>query len=133
MTWSYDVTTQNGLMRLMIPDRDVATPIFTDEELAAFLVAELQVTKRATALALETIASDRAMVLQVITTNGLSTNGATLSTAICARAKALREQADMDDARAGGLFDYAEEVTGNFGFRERMWSEIMRDQGGITP
>lgn len=130
MTFTYDPTIPNGLVRLLIPDRIQALAIFTDEEITAFLGAEFQVVKRATALALETIAADRALVLQVITTNGLSTNGAALATAIIARAKLLREQALVEEAYAeGGSFDYAEQVTGNFAYRERMWNEIMRGEG----
>ena len=33
-------------------------------------------------------------------------------------------------ARAGELFDWAEQVNGNFAYRERMWDEIMRLEGG---
>jgi hypothetical protein len=129
MTFTYDPTTVLGVTRLLIPDRVVAEAIFTDEELTAILGAEFSVPKRAAALALETIAADRALVLQVITTNGLSTNGAALATAIIARAKLLRDQAHIEEEyAAGGSFDYAEMVSSNFSYRERQWNEIQRSE-----
>ena len=134
MTYTYDLTTPVGITRLLIPDRNLATALFTDEELAAMLVFEPgHHVKRAAAVALETIASDRAMVLQVITTNGLSVNGEAVARALQKRADALRVQADNEEAANGGAFDWAEMVTGNFSYRERMWDEIMRGQGGVTP
>ena len=134
MTFTYDVTLPVGIVRLMIPDRVSANAIFTDEEIGAFLILESSVTKRAAALALETIAADRTMVLQVIKTNGLMTDGAKVSDALIKRAEKLREQARIEEGyQAGGSFDYAEQVTGNFAYKERMWDEIMRTEGGATP
>jgi hypothetical protein len=134
MTYTYDLTSPIGLVRLLIPDRNQTTALFTDEEISALInIDPSRHVKRAAALALEAIASDRAMVLQVITTNGLSTNGATLSRAMCERAAALRTQADNEEAAAGGAFDWAEMVTGNFAYKERMWAEIMRTEGGTQP
>jgi hypothetical protein len=134
MTITYDPSTPSGLCRLLIPDTDLTYPIFQDAEITAFMGIEFNVIKRAAALALEVIAANRAMVLQVISTNGLSTNGATLAAAIINRAKALREQAHIEEGYVeGGSFDYAEQVTGQFAYRERMWDEIMRSEGGTTP
>jgi hypothetical protein len=133
MSFTYDPTTPTGLVRLLIPDR-VSPGVLTDEEIAALLIAEFQVPKRAAALGLESIGSDRNLVLQVITTNGLSTNGPAVAKACNDRAKLLREQALIEEAYTeGGSFDYAEQVMGNFSYRERMWNEIMRSEGGATP
>jgi hypothetical protein len=135
MTVTYDPTTPIGFTRLLIPDRVIANAVYTDEEISAFLLAELATPKRAAALALETLAADRAMVLQVIRTNGLSTDGAKLSDALLKRAGLLRTQATTEEGYLpGGTFDYAEEVNGNFSYKERMWDEIMRSEGaGTTP
>ncbi len=130
MSFTYDLSSPTGQVRLLIPDRDVSSAVFSDEEIAVFLTAEVQIPKRAAALALETLAADRAMVLQVIKTNGLMTDGAKLSTEIRARAQQLRDQAHTEEGYAeGGLFDYAEQVDGQFAYKERMWNEIMRSEG----
>jgi hypothetical protein len=133
MSFTYDTTTQVGLVRLLIPDRGQPNALFSDEEINAMINMELSShPKRAAALALETIASDRAMVLQVITTNGLSTNGEAVARALQKRADSLREQAMNEEAaQDGGAFDWAEMVTGNFSYRERSWSQIMKQDAGV--
>jgi hypothetical protein len=133
MSFSYDLSNPIGVTRLLIPDKALATMIFTDEEIASLLNMELSNhPKRAAALALETIAADRAMVLQVITTNGLSVNGEAVARALQKRADALRSQAEAEEAaQDGGAFDWAEMVTGNFSYRERNWDEIMRQNSGV--
>lgn len=120
------VTTEVGQVRLLIMDRDTTAPIFADDDITAFLTLEVGV-KRAAALALETIASDEALVQKVQTTQGLSTNGAATATALMARAQKLRDQALADDERAeGGAFDIAEMPESVFSQRERIRKEWQR-------
>ena len=127
MTYSYDLQTSVGKIRMLIPDHDASIVLCTDEEIAAFLGMEGSNVKRAAALALETIASDRALVLQVISSNDLSVNGAAVAKALTDRAKMLRDQADIEDAGVdGGAFDIAEQVPNEFAFRERTWNEMLR-------
>jgi hypothetical protein len=98
-----DPTTDVGMMRLLIPDRDRGALLFTDEELAGFLSLEGGV-KRAAASAIEVVASNEVMVSKVIRTQDLQTDGAKVSDALMKRAAELRRQADEDDpATAGGL------------------------------
>jgi hypothetical protein len=40
MTVTYDLTTDIGKIRLIIGDKIIATPVFTDEELQVFLTTE---------------------------------------------------------------------------------------------
>lgn len=127
MTWTYDLSSDVGRCRLMVPDRIEDEAIFSDEEYAAFLDLEGGV-RRATALALESIASDEALVLKVIRVGSLSTDGASVTRALLGRATALRSQADdADAAEDGGAWDIAEMVTGPFGYRERLYNEALRD------
>jgi hypothetical protein len=72
------------------------------------------VVKRAAAAALETVASNEAMVSKVIRTQDLATDGAKVSDALMRRATELRRQANDDDEdTAGGLdiVDFAEPWT----------------------
>lgn len=125
MPVSYDLSTDVGRVRLLIPDRDTANAVFQDDEIAAFLALEGNV-RRAAALALETIASDEALTQKVIRLLDLSTDGASLARALLQRAAALRQQADDADARDGALFDWAEMVVDDFSARERLTAEVLR-------
>jgi hypothetical protein len=105
---TYDPTTDPGMVRLLISDTDVNDAercIFTDAEIAQFLVIEAADVKRAAAQALETIASNEALVSKVITSQDISTNGAAVAAELRARAQVLRDQAEEVD---GFGFDIAE-------------------------
>jgi hypothetical protein len=100
-----DPTTTIGKIRLMIPDRGTTTSAggglwfaFSDEEIQAFHELEGNSLKRATALALETLASNDALVKGVTETLDLKVDGAKAAEAMLKRAKMLREQAAENDA-----------------------------------
>lgn len=104
------------LVRLLIPDR-VVTPdevLFQDEEISALLALNADAVRLATADALETIASDEALVQKVIHLGDLTTNGPAVSKELRERAASLRKQ--HAELGAGGstpgsieeLFDIAE-------------------------
>jgi hypothetical protein len=100
-----DPSTDVGMIRLRIPDRNELYPIFADADLSALLAAEGS-TKRAAAAALEIVASDEVMISKVIRTrDGLQTDGAKVSDALLKRAAMLRKQAD-DAGEDGGVTSY---------------------------
>lgn len=115
MAFSYDLQTPIGKTRLIIPDRDNENPVFSDEELGAFLAMEEQEPGLAAAMALEVIASSEAMTLKVMRLLDLQTDGATLSKELRSRAKDLREHAEKD-----GAFDWAEMMLSDSARRERI-------------
>ena len=125
MAFTFDISTDLGKVRLLIPDRVEDTPIFEDDEILALLSIEDGV-KRTTALALETIASDNAMTLKVIRLLDLSTDGAKTSDAILKRAQLLRDQAEIADESDDGGFDIAEMVNDDFSYREKVVKELIR-------
>lgn len=125
MTFSTDVTTDIGKMRLIINDREVAYAIYSDEELQAFLDMAGDV-RRAAADALDAMASNQAMVLKVIRLQDLSTDGASVARALREHASRLREQADMADAASGELFDVAEWAEDAFQKRQRAYKQWQR-------
>jgi hypothetical protein len=105
-----DPATDIGQVRVLIPDRDPAVLLFSDDEITVFLGLARGTggprIKRAAASALEAIASNEAMISKVIRTQDLSTDGAKVSDALLKRAAALRDQAaDDEDTTAddGGL------------------------------
>ena len=121
MAFTYLLNTNSGLVRLLIPDNNLSSYMFEDDEIEAFLTLEGGV-KRAAAMALETIASNEALVLKAITLMDLSTDGPKVSDALLKRADLLRKQADLDGEIAGGGWDIAELVYDPFGYREILYS-----------
>lgn len=127
MAFTYDLDSDTGKMRMLIPDNNAAAYVFEDAELSAILAMESSSVKRATALALETMASNEAFVLKYITLLDLTTNGPAVSRELRARAADLRSQADREDTYAdGGAFDVAEMVDTSFQARERLRKQWLR-------
>ena len=125
MTFTTDPTTDIGLIRMRISDRDSTAPIFSDDDLTAFLAFEGD-SLRASAAALEAIAVNQALVLKVIKLLQLSTDGAKLAETLLKLASRYRDQAEYIDAASGGTFDVAEFVDGAFAERERLIKEALR-------
>lgn len=90
-----DPTTDVGMVRILATDVNLDAPLFTDDQIEAFLSVEGGIVKRAAALVLETIATSEALVSKKIrTSDGLSTDGPAVAAELRARAASLREQAD---------------------------------------
>jgi hypothetical protein len=102
MAFTYNLATNLGVVRLLIPDRVEADAIFTDAEITAFLTAENDIVKLAAALALETIAADEALVQKVQRTLTEETDGAKLMNALMAKAREFRNQILTDGQAAVG-------------------------------
>lgn len=127
MTFSYEPSTELGQVRLLIPDKDEGHVIFQDEEIQVFLDMNDTSPRRAAAEALETIASDQAMVLKVISLLDLRTDGVSLAKELRERASRLRELAAQADAEDEALFDWAETADNAFQKRERVWKQAQRN------
>ena len=125
MAFTYDLTNNVGKVRMLVPDRVTPGHIFEDDEITAMLTIEGNVVKLSAALALETIASDTAMVLKVIRLLDLTTDGAKTSDALLKRAALLREQAEAEDVE--GAFDWAEMIVNDFSYREFAFNDALRE------
>lgn len=110
MPTTYQPATAAGQVRLLISDVGQGGEwLFTDEEISAFLSLGRSRVLLAAAVALETIASDAVLVLKVISSQDLQTDGAKVSDALLKRAAVLRKQ-DADDQAiviAAGDLDFA--------------------------
>ena len=126
MSFSYDPTTDLGAVRLIIGDSDATNIMFQDNEVQTFLNLTQANVYRAAALAIDTIATNQAMTLKVMSLLDLHTDGATLAKALRDHAVQLREQANISDAANGVLFDYAEQVDNIFTLRERVLKQAQR-------
>lgn len=137
MSFSYNLSTDIGKIRLLIPDNKeytlnpnnepVPSYVFEDEELAVFFDLEDNLVRNATALALDTMASNEVYVLKYITLMDLTTNGPAVSKELRARAADLRAQQQQAESKEdGGAFDVAEMVDTSFQARERYRKQWMR-------
>lgn len=100
--------TDPELVRLLISDTDTEDPLFSDAEIAGFLALEGDSVKRAAAQALDTLASNEALVSKVIRTQDLQTDGPKTAAALREHAARLRAQADTsdDEAEDGGYAEF---------------------------
>ncbi len=89
-------------IRLLITDTEAPpAQMFTDPQIGRFYAMEGDIRK-ASALALETVATNEALVLKRIKILDLSTDGVAVAEALMKRATELRKQADA--GKSG--FDY---------------------------
>lgn len=99
-----DPATDIGMIRTLATDLDEDTPLFTDEQITAFLAMEGNV-RCAAALALETTAVSEALISKKIRTLDLSTDGPAVAKELRERAAQLRaqEQAIADTTTGAGI------------------------------
>lgn len=103
MTATYDLGTDIGKVRLLIPDTDTDDALFSDEELQVFLDLEDDEIEGAVARALETIAGDQMLVFRVNVRSDDGTVTASETTKLMLqRAREFRERVDSVLVISGG-------------------------------
>lgn len=113
-------------VRLLIADTDTSAPVFTDVQVEQFLALEGDSVFLGAALALETIAVNEALVLKVIQTLDLKTDGAKLAAELRARAKDLRGRVAADLVDGDDDFAVAELADPVFGYRDVLDRAFLR-------
>lgn len=126
MAFTYDVTTTEGRVRLLIGDTVNSGHLFEDSEISAFLSLNGDNVRLAAASALEAIAANQVMVLKVIRLLDLSTDGAAVARELCQQAASLRDQVESGIDDPTGLFDWAEMVVDRFSGRELLVNRALR-------
>jgi len=121
MTWTYDLSTNIGKVRLRVADTNEDRPVMGDEEYAAFLDMAGDSVTLASAMALETIATNEIMCLKVVNLMGaIVTDSASAAKQLRALAQTLREEyATLGDDGAG--FVTIEMVDGPEMREEKFW------------
>ena len=128
---AYALDTEVGLVTFTTPPAGAGAIVVTyrhallsDDQINMLLGIESDVMLAA-ALALDTIASNEALVQKKIRLLDLTTDGPAVAAALRAHATALRQQvaAGIED---GAGFDIAEWVLNPFGRRERIWKQYER-------
>lgn len=95
MSFTYDLATETGRIRLLIADTDPETCIYQDEELAALLALAGDDVRLAGAMAIEAICTDRARLARRVRIGAYETEGQALD-ALMALAKRLRDESDAE-------------------------------------
>ncbi len=125
MTFSYDPTTDVGRVRRTIPDKEEDEAFWTDEEIQSFIIDEGN-WLRATATALETMATDAIYINQHTRIGDLEVDTSRSAKLLMDRAALLRTQAEAIEDEDG--FDIIEFAVDEFSYRERIRKQILRER-----
>jgi hypothetical protein len=126
-TWTYDVTTEQGKVRLLCQDFDTAEPIFSDAEIQAFYDMNQQDIWYAAAQALEVIAANEVYVQKRIKILDLWTDGPREAEQLCKLAASLRATSTaMSDQLYA--FDWATLIYDLPSYREFVIKDYLRNQ-----
>lgn len=148
MSFTYDPSTQQGQIRLLIADTDSSHPIFQDAEIQAAMTLEsssslyisgmasangnvgpppvnVTSTLRSAAMLLDSLASNKARLAGVIALLDVKLSFKDAAAALHTQATNYREvEANQ------GHFAIAEMVNDQFGARERVWKQLLRLEAG---
>lgn len=132
MAFTYDLATDRGKVRLLIQDTDTVTEanqFYDDDEIDCFLTLagdlDGEVVRNASAIALESWASNQVLILKVVTLLDIEVDGAVVSKEMRARAQILRAEAITTSSDAG--FEVAEMALGHFSWIEQVTNEALED------
>lgn len=121
MTYTYDLASAVGQVRLLIRDNNDQGAVFDDEELTALLTLEDDAVILAAARALEVIGGSETRTAKRIRLLDLTVDGTAVAEDLRRTAQRWREE-----FYAGLLPETAELVTGPATLREHLWNEALR-------
>jgi hypothetical protein len=127
-TYTYDVTTTTGKVRLLCQDFDMDNAIFDDDEIQAFLDLNGAIVRYAAAQALLVIAASQAYILKRTKTLALEQDGPAVAKALQELAKELTRQEDEGVGTDEASFDWAESAYDAFSEREILRNAALRGQ-----
>jgi hypothetical protein len=127
MSFTYNLATNIGKVRRTIPDKEETDAIWSDEEITSFLDDENNDWRRASALALEIMASDELLVLKTIRIHNIETNSDRMASALMKRAQSLRQLAKEADADTdASSFEIIEMVTDDNQYQNKVLNAALR-------
>jgi hypothetical protein len=97
MAFSYDPTTDAGLIRLLIADTDEGTHVFSDAEIAAVYAANANSVKATSAQLLEALAANHAKLAIKVGRGDVDEDLTKVASELRAQAALYRAQADAED------------------------------------
>lgn len=133
-TTDYTIDNDLGLVTFVSAPADGAAiavtyqyTILSDDDIDTFLTLEGG-NYRAAATALETIATNQALILKVMKVLDVQTDGAKLAAELRARAQQLRKSAEEAEEATADGWDWAEMVPNEFAARERLRNQVLRGE-----
>lgn len=135
-SYTYDLSTSVGVVRLLIDDRDMSaidsnlsleqrSAIFADEEIEQFISLGGQDVLRAAAKALTTIAANKSLLVQSRRVGKAEIDYGSVRRDLLALAEAMIEQSNQQPADG-----YASQTWNDFSLRRLYEFQQMRDAGG---
>lgn len=125
MAFSYDLNTNVGKVRLLIRDTDQTKALFQDEELQFFLDQNSANLLLAAADALESLASNAALLHKLEEIGDYRFDSKGMSAALLKMAARYREKVEQEPA-----FAVAEQTLSVFNEAEILWNEALKTAGG---
>src|SRR5690348_2216371 len=130
MAFTLDRSTSIGKLRVRLSDTEASDAVFQDEDLQEFL-AEGGSIDRAWARAVLAWVTTVGWRQRLARSHGIEADPAVVMRDLRILATTILDRFDASDATSdsdefGGLFDIAELVYGDFGYRERLASDALR-------
>ena len=125
MSFTYDLATNLGKLRLMIRDTDIANPerqLFQDNEISFFLSQNNQTLRLAAADALEALAANAALLAKIEQIGSYKIDSTRMAEAIRKQATRYRELEEQAPA-----FGFAEQTLSKFSWDEIVVNELLRE------
>ncbi len=128
MSFTYDLTTNLGVVRFRVNDVTQATALFSDEEITAVLAIESG-TWGASAALLERIALDQVLLMKAVKILGFSVDGSKVADTILKIAARYRDQALITENASGNLWDSAEIASTPWAGEQIIVGDLLRNGG----
>jgi hypothetical protein len=125
MVDTYDLNTDVGKIRSLIPDRDITDPVFSDAEITYYFSSSGNI-RYAAATALEIAATQDVLIFKVMKSGTDSVDAAKGAAVLLDRARRLRQEEDDLLVTAGGVLGVIEMGNGVFGYRQVVRNAIRR-------
>jgi hypothetical protein len=125
MAFTFDPTTDRGLVRLLIGDTDSDNEIYPDASVDAFLSFQGGNVKRAASIALNAMAANEAYIQKKVKVGDLTTDGPAVAEALRKLAQTLWDQGGIDED--GADFDIAEMTLNPWSYDEILTKAWLRN------
>ena len=123
MSFTFNTATNIGKVRALCRDTNSASYVLSDEEINVFLSLEENDLYSSAALALESIASDKALVAKVISAGDYKEDTTKMSDLLLKTADRFRQRANSIPAEA-----QVEEILTDFNYNDILTNKALRGE-----
>jgi len=123
MSFSFDTATNIGKVRALCRDTDASSYVLSDEEINVFLSLEENCLYSSAALALESIAADKAKLSKSISAGDYKEDTTKIADQLLKTAEKFRERANSIPAEA-----QVEEILTDFNYNDILTNKALRGE-----